>query len=155
MASTDSSTLFLREAARRLTQQGWHTIDETPAPFDMTLTREKSTLIVHSRVVLFFADGDALSRREMQEAIEQAHALTSEAATPPLFPATAIVVFMYSDTTPKEMPENKRNIARSHATVAWIANLQTGQLTVHHGVPLIREGKRILEQALHALANDG
>jgi len=154
MASTDNGIRFLEEAARLLILQGWSTIDEVPAPFDMILTREKSTLVVRTRVVLFFANGDALSRREMQGAIAQAHALTSEVATPPLFPVTAIVVFMFSDTTTKEMPEKRQDVARSHVTVAWIVNLQLGQLVVHHGTPLIRDGKQELEQALHALTND-
>ena len=153
MASIDSGTRFLNDAARLLTQQGWSTIDEAPAPFDMIWTREKSTLVVHTRVVLFFAWGDTLY--QMQEVIAQAHALTSGAATPPLFPATAIVVFMFRDTAPNEMPENKRDVARSHTTVAWIANLETGQLKVHHGAPLIRDGKQALEQALSALTNNG
>ncbi len=155
MASTAIVIRFLREAARRLTKQGWRTIDEAPARFDMILAREKSMLVVHTRVALFFVDGDALSRIEMQETLEQAHSLTSEAATPPLFPAGAIVVFMFSDTAPEEMPKNKRDIARSHATVSWTANLQTGRLNVHHGAPFIRDGRRELEQALQALSDDG
>ncbi|MFO8132792.1 MAG: hypothetical protein R6U10_02490 [Thermoplasmatota archaeon] len=156
MAAPGSAAEFLTEAARLLTRRGWRTVEETPEPFGLILEKKKSTLVVHTHTALFFIDGDNLSRDDIREAMAQAHAMTAEAATAPLFPATVVVVFVYTETMPPgTRSAKKRDIARGHATVAWTVSIPDGQLETHRGTPLVRDGKRALEQALHASANDG
>jgi hypothetical protein len=156
MAAPGSGARFIGTAAELLTGQGWHIVDAAPASFDMVMAKEKSTVIVHTQTVLFFVTADGLSREERDELMEQAHALTGETATAPLFPATAVVVYVYTGTIPaEEQAAKKRDLARGHATVAWTVTLADGTLRTHTGTPLVRDGKRALEQALHALTNDG
>ncbi len=149
MKAADNVDRFLTEAARLLTGQGWRIVDEAPAPFDMVAARDTAAFVVQTRVVLFFIDADTLSPEEIKKAMKQAHEMTGEAAQTPLFPATAIVVYIYSDAPSATTPEKKRDVARSHATVAWTVNLAAGALQIHHGAPLTRDGTRAIGQALN------
>lgn len=156
MAQNDSVTRFITEAGQLLTEQGWSSVDDAAAPFNLIMTSEKTTLVVHARTVLFFIAADDLSPEEMDHAMERVHAMTGETATAPLFPATAVVVFVFSDAMPPDaLPEKRRDVAESRVTVAWVAHVATGRLDIHRGTPLVRSGRRELEQALHAMAGTG
>ena len=87
--------LFITNIAVELSKSEWVDIQGYSEKYELVATRDETVGIVTTRRIIAFLKGDDLSRGEIKKAVEEAHELMSKKATPPLFPTTSVIIFVF------------------------------------------------------------
>jgi len=142
---------FIKKATNHFLEKGWSTIEGYTEKIDLTVGRDETTTLVTTKRMIAFLNGDTLSKDDIKKVLETVHKLRKKSATPPLFPSTNVLVFVFNKTNNDDWileKAKKRDFFTTNYTVSWVVDLAQGILKKHKGLPIIQSGKSEIETVL-------
>ena len=143
--------LFIQAVHEQLMRNGWTVTERPDKRIDFAVVRDETTTIVSTKRLIAFLNGDRLSKDDIKEVLDSVHQARKEAAMPPLFPVTNILVFVFEHASNTEWIRknaNKRDLFTTNYTVSWVVDLTKGTLEKHKGLPMISSGEQEIEAVL-------
>ncbi len=143
--------LFIKAVHEQLMKNGWTNTAQPDNRVDFAVASDETTTIVTTKRLIAFLNGDWLSEDDIKEVLDSVHQARKDAAMPPLFPITNVLVFVFehaNNTDWIRKNAKKRDLLVTNYTVSWVVDLTQGTLKKHNGLPMISSGESEIEAVL-------
>ena len=143
---------FVGVLTKELHERGWGGDENFADLGNLAVRRTDTASLVTTQRVMIVRRGDGLSKDDVVTLVTEAHRRIT--GTPPLFPATCTIVFVFSSSTPMAWVVQRTqtgSLMNSTFAAAWAVVLPEKKLAIHQGTPYFRRGASAVRAALAAL----
>ena len=151
--------VFLARVRDNLEKEGWLERRDFLEGADWVMEK-KPGVLERVRVFVAFTKGEGLGASGARRLSEELHSRIEEEPSPSvvvppvvgvLGPRVGIAVFVFAETEDYEdilSHSKRRSLSKQIHTVGWVADLGTGTLLKHKGIPALRWGGEEIQSAL-------
>ena len=132
MAEDSYYQLFIISVNQELARNGWELSEKFFDLGDVAMHRTDSIALVSTHRFMVVKRGDGLSKDSIVNLVTKAHRRLE--STPPLFPATCTIVFVFTGSTPIDWVVQRTrtgNFFSSTFVVSWAVVLSENNLVIH------------------------
>ena len=142
---------FIVSVNQELARSGWEVSEKFSDLGDVAMYRTDSIALVSTHRFIVVKHGDGLSKDDIVSLVTKAHRRLE--GTPPLFPSTCTIVFVFTGSTPMDWVVQRTragNFFSSTFVVSWAVVLSENKLVIHKGAPVFRNGVSEVRSAIAA-----